>query len=103
MMVSINAAYEILSDNEKRKQYHNLCSDESKSNYHNNTSSKSYSYGNGYANNQSSQGEEHSSTEAHSYAYDSKRRYKVSVWWQMLFAVIPIVNCWAFYRIERSF
>ena len=26
---------------------------------------------------------------------------KVSVWWQMLYAIIPLVNLWAFFRIQR--
>lgn len=103
MMVSINAAYEILSDNEKRKQYHNLCSDESKANYHNNAYSKDYSEDNGYANIPSNQDEDYSSKWVYDHVFNStKRTYKVSIWWQMLFAIIPIVNCWAFYRIERS-
>jgi hypothetical protein len=101
IMVNINAAYEVLSDNKKKQQYHDLCSDEANGKYHN------YSYSNRYsndeANNQSNQNEEYASERVSDVFNSGERRDKVSIWWQMLFAVIPFVNCWAFYRIERTF
>jgi hypothetical protein len=105
MMKKINEAYEILSDEQKRFDYDNgkyavkysikdayekysTGSDNVKDQNFN----KSYSY---YYNNNT----------YYNFNNDGKQKgysnYTVSVWWQMLFSLIPLINFWAFFRVQR--
>jgi curved DNA-binding protein CbpA len=113
-MKKINEAYDVLSDKQKRDQYDNgknigddfryssytaatatgapadgakgkgrrgrRRGDEGNGDYFGNSSSSDYSF------------------RKNMYNYSNR---KVSVWWNMLHAIIPLVNLWAFYRIQR--
>ena len=103
MMKKINEAYETLSDKQKRQEYdngknigdnfrftpYNTHNKRSSTNT-NRSTKKTYNYN--YKHN--------SEYEYNKNRYDYSRN-KVSVWWQMFYAIIPFVNLLAFYRIQR--
>jgi hypothetical protein len=103
MMKKINEAYETLSDKQKRQEYdngknigdnfrftHYNVHNKHSSNNTNRSTKKTYNY-----------------NYKHNFDYEyNKNKYdysknKVSVWWQMFYAIIPFVNLLAFYRIQR--
>jgi curved DNA-binding protein CbpA len=103
MMKKINEAYETLSDKQKRQEYdngknigdnfrstHYNVHNERSSNNTNRSTKKTYNY-----------------NYKHNFDYEYKKntydysKNKVSIWWQMFYAIIPFVNLLAFYRIQR--
>lgn len=102
-MKKINEAYETLSDKQKRQDYDNG------KNIGNNFRYTPYNA----HNRRSSTNTNRSTKKTYNYNYKhnsdyeyNKNRYdysknKVSVWWQMFYAIIPFVNLLAFYRIQR--
>lgn len=102
-MKKINEAYGILSDKQKRQEY-----DKGK-NIGNNFRSTPYNAHNKRSSNNTNRSTK--KTYDHNYEYNSDNAYngnrydysknKVSVWWQMFYAIIPFVNLLAFYRIQR--
>ena len=103
MMKKINEAYETLSDKQKRQEYdngknigdnfrftHHYAHNKRPSNNTNRSTKKTYNYN--YKHN--------SDYEYNKNTYDYSKN-KVSVWWQMFYAIIPFVNLLAFYRIQR--
>ena len=103
MMKKINEAYETLSDKQKRQEYDNdkNIGDNFRSAYYN------------VHNKRSSNNTNRSTKKTYNYNYKHNFDYeynkntndysknKVSVWWQMFYAIIPFVNLLAFYRIQR--
>ena len=103
MMKKINDAYETLSDKQKRQEYDNdkNIGDNFRSAYYN------------VHNKRSSNNTNRSTKKTYNYNYKHNFDYeynkntndysknKVSVWWQMFYAIIPFVNLLAFYRIQR--
>lgn len=121
MMRKINEAYGVLSDKQKRFDYdHNkdaegyLIEDTYKtySKYstgwkynvkdkeNSNSNNKSYSYYYNYNYNDNNDNNAY-------YNFNNQSKQKehigntVSVWWQMLFSLIPLINLWTFFRIQR--
>jgi hypothetical protein len=103
MMKKINEAYETLSDKQKRQEYdngknigdyyrftHYNAHNKRSSNNTNRSTKKTYNHN--YKHN--------SDYEHNKNKYDYTKN-KVSVWWQMFYAIIPLVNLLAFYRIQR--
>ena len=103
MMKKINEAYGVLSDKQKRQEY-----DKGK-NIGDNFRSTPYNAHNKRSSNNTNRSTK--KTYDHNYEYNSDNAYnrnrydysknKVSVWWQMFYAIIPFVNLLAFYRIQR--
>ena len=103
MMKKINEAYETLSDKQKRQEYDNG------KNIGDNFRSTHYNV----HNKRSSNNTNRSTKKTYNYNYKHNFDYeynkntndysknKVSVWWQMFYAIIPFVNLLAFYRIQR--
>ena len=103
MMKKINEAYGILSDKQKRQEYDN------DKNIGENFRSAYYNV----HNKRSSNNTNRSTKKTYNYNYKHNFDYeynkntndysknKVSVWWQMFYAIIPFVNLLAFYRIQR--
>jgi hypothetical protein len=103
MMKKINEAYETLSDKQKRREYDNCknigdnfrftnynAHNKRSSNNTNKSTKKTYNYNHKH----------NSDYEFNKSTYDYSKN-KVSVWWQMFYAIIPFVNLLAFYRIQR--
>ena len=103
MMKKINEAYGVLSDKQKRQEY-----DKGKNIGVNFRSTPYNAYNERSSNNTNRSTKK---TYNYNYEYDSDNAYnrnrydysknKVSVWWQMFYAIIPFVNLLAFYRIQR--
>ena len=103
MMKKINEAYEILSDKQKRQEYDNG------KNTGDNSRFTSHNAHNKHPSNNTNKSTK--KTHGYNYKYNSDYEYdknkydhpknKVSVWWQMFYAIIPFVNLLAFYRIQR--
>ena len=108
MMKKINEAYGVLSDKEERIKYDRLKIE----NIVNQTSSTG-DWQEGYNKNNQKQDEDDENKwlfdvlmKAFRYASVKSteiEKKKVSIKWQMLFSLIPVVNLWAFYRIGRTF
>ncbi|MER5176233.1 MAG: DnaJ domain-containing protein [Candidatus Nitrosocosmicus sp.] len=100
-MKKINEAYEVLSDKQKRQEY----------DYGKNRGGmfrvSSYNVYNNYSSNNTAKAKrkEYTYNFNSDYNFDRNRydysKIKVSVWWQMFYAIIPFVNFLAFYRIQR--
>jgi Ni/Co efflux regulator RcnB len=103
MMKKINEAYETLSDKQKRQEYDNG------KNIGDNFRSTHYNVHNKRSSNNTNRSTKKTYNYNHKHNFDyeyNKNTYdysknKVSVWWQMFYAIIPFVNLLAFYRIQR--
>ncbi len=103
MMKKINEAYETLSDKQKRQEYDNgkNIGDNFRSTYYNVHNKRSSS------NTNRSTKKTYNYNYKHNFDYEYNKntndysKNKVSVWWQMFYAIIPFVNLLAFYRIQR--
>jgi hypothetical protein len=105
MMRKINEAYEVLSYKQKRFDY-----DHAKDavGYSIKDAHETYTKYSNYRNKEEKRGRANPTNSSY-YSYynfnsQSEKDYayrKVSVWWQMLFSLIPLINFWAFFRIQR--
>lgn len=106
MMKKINEAYGVLSDKQKRFDYDNskeIAECPIKDTYH--TYAKYSAYSSNYGKREKANKSYSYYNNTH-YNFNGQSRYnhtnnKVSIWWQMLFSLIPLINFWAFFRIQR--
>jgi DnaJ domain len=113
MMKKINEAYDVLSDKQKRFDYDRRNDSAAAAGYSFNDIYETYSKYSDYVKEKKNTTKYHSS-----YYYDNKNNgyynfnnqdkqndysnnNKVSVWWQMLFSLVPLINFGVFFRIQR--
>ncbi|MBA3750491.1 MAG: DnaJ domain-containing protein [Nitrosopumilus sp.] len=110
-MKKINEAYDVLSDKQKRHEYDTGKKiEESFRTYGYEAAASATTAGDAKGKTKRKENYHSDYFKGNSSSYSSssfqKNKYnysnqKVSVWWHMFYAIIPLVNLWAFFRIQR--